>query len=106
MSIILITFFHYCTILIFQYCFEILIFVQQPNKFTWVGVVLVLGSLVAIGIEKFKYSEGPKPGVKHRSSDLPVGGADASEDESIPLSRTDEETPEIMRNGNSQGKAE
>jgi hypothetical protein len=94
-----------------QYCFEILIFVQQPNKFTWVGVVLVLGSLVAIGIEKVKQSQtGSKSSIKHRSSDLPSGGADTTEEERLLTSRgtarTDEETPELMVNGNSQGKAE
>jgi hypothetical protein len=78
------------------------------------GVVLVLGSLVAIGIEKVKQSqESFSKHIKHRSSDLPSGGADDT-----PLlvqhvattimgkARTDEETPELMVNGNAQGKAE
>jgi hypothetical protein len=100
-----------------QYCFEILIFVQQPNKFTWVGVVLVLGSLVVIGIEKVKQSQAEdllSKRIKHRSSDLPSGGADDTS--SLVESRTttimgkarnDEETPELMVvNGNDPGKAE
>jgi hypothetical protein len=70
----------------------------------------VLGSLVAIGIEKVKQSQAIVPTrIKHRSSDLPSGGADDP-----PLlvkhvtgkARTDEETPELMLNGNAQGKAE
>jgi hypothetical protein len=63
-----------------------MIFLQQPNKFTWVGVVLVLGSLVAIGIEKVKEnqkvmltssSSDPRSSMKQRTSDLPSGSADS-----------------------------
>jgi hypothetical protein len=81
--------------------------------------VLVLGSLVVIGIEKVKQSHvGVDTRLKHRSSDVPSGGM--SDDTSSLLSslsgepvpttmgkaRTDEEMPELMVNGNAQGKAE
>lgn len=86
---------------------------QQPNTFTWIGVVLVLGSLVAIGVEKVKQSQRDSRArkIKHRSSDLPSGGADSTQVELLQatngaLARTDEETPELMVNGNVQGKAE
>ncbi|KAG7356467.1 EamA-like transporter family protein [Nitzschia inconspicua] len=99
--------------IVWAYCFEILIFVQQPNKFTWIGVVLVLGSLVAIGIEKVKQSQAgtTKSVIKHRSSDLPSGGEDTPHNDHRTFSgtaRSDEETPEVMMlmNGHTQGKAE
>jgi hypothetical protein len=109
----------------YQYCFEIMIFMQQPNKFTWMGVVLVLGSLVAIGIEKVKESRKvimtvstspTKNRLKQRTSDLPSGSADSvssgDEGNNLPSKRptnshADEETLELMTmNGNAQGKAE
>ena len=86
--------------IVWAYGFEIFIFLQQPNKFTWIGVVLVLGSLVAIGIEKVKASSTTKKKIKSRSSDLPSGSADAQE---IPSASSD---PEIIMNGDTQGKAE
>jgi drug/metabolite transporter (DMT)-like permease len=42
--------------IMWAYACEILIFQQTPNIFTWIGVVLVLGSLVAIGFEKLRES--------------------------------------------------
>ena len=86
--------------IVWAYGFEIFIFLQQPNKFTWIGVVLVLGSLVAIGVEKVKAGSATKKKIKHRSSDLPSGSADAQE---IPSASSD---PDIMMNGDTQGKAE
>jgi len=38
--------------IVWAYCLEIGLFEQKPNKFTWMGVALILGSLLAIGIEK------------------------------------------------------
>ena len=81
----------------------------------------MLGSLVAIGIEKVKQSQGgtvvvkkkkKKKRLKYRSSDVPSGGADdsASEEQGfttlVEKTRADEETPELMINSNDQGKAE
>jgi drug/metabolite transporter (DMT)-like permease len=42
--------------IMWAYAFEILIFEQRPNFWTWIGVVLVLGSLLAIAIDKAKLS--------------------------------------------------
>jgi drug/metabolite transporter (DMT)-like permease len=42
--------------IMWAYAFEILIFEQQPNSWTWIGVVLVLGSLLAIAIDKANLS--------------------------------------------------
>jgi drug/metabolite transporter (DMT)-like permease len=40
--------------IMWAYACEIAIFRQSPNTFTWMGVVLVLGSLLAIGKEKMR----------------------------------------------------
>ena len=31
-----------------------MVFVETPNSFTWIGVTLVLGSLLAIGVERIR----------------------------------------------------
>ena len=40
------------------YPWEIIIFHQTPNKWTWIGVLLVLSSLVAIGFQKVQEQRG------------------------------------------------
>jgi drug/metabolite transporter (DMT)-like permease len=40
--------------IMWAYACEIAIFHQSPNMFTWMGVILVLGSLLAIGGEKMR----------------------------------------------------
>mmetsp|Transcript_11872 Transcript_11872/g.28126 ORF Transcript_11872/g.28126 Transcript_11872/m.28126 type:complete len:369 (-) Transcript_11872:147-1253(-) len=56
--------------ILWAYCFEILLFAQRPNFYTWIGVVLVLGSLIAIGVEKIKESRNnpqiPTPTAKEQ----------------------------------------
>lgn len=43
--------------IMWAYACEIFIFEQRPNTWTWMGVVLVLGSLVTIAIEKSKSTQ-------------------------------------------------
>mmetsp|Transcript_71855 Transcript_71855/g.145789 ORF Transcript_71855/g.145789 Transcript_71855/m.145789 type:complete len:382 (+) Transcript_71855:149-1294(+) len=104
--------------ILWAYCFEILLTVQRPNYFTWIGVVLVLGSIVAIGIEKIKESKNnpqiPTPKAKSEiargdfdegDSDNNGGGVVTESDiptyeSSItprPSPRNDEESQELIQ---------
>jgi len=59
--------------ILWAYCFEITIFVQRPNFWTWIGVILILGSLVAIGIEKIQDNKSSlqiSSPFKKRNSDI------------------------------------
>jgi len=68
--------------ILWAYCFEIIFFVQKPNFCTWIGVVLVLGSLVVIGIEKIKESKNNRqissPTARKQSSKIVLGDDDAN----------------------------
>ena len=44
--------------IMWAYVWEIIVFHQTPNKWTWVGVLLVLSSLVAIGFQKVQEQRG------------------------------------------------
>jgi drug/metabolite transporter (DMT)-like permease len=44
--------------IMWAYAWEIIIFHQTPNKWTWLGVLLVLSSLVAIGFQKVQEQRG------------------------------------------------
>ncbi|VEU45290.1 unnamed protein product [Pseudo-nitzschia multistriata] len=66
--------------IVFAYGFEILLFAQRPNAWTWIGVALVLGSLVAIGIEKIREGQNnpqiPSPKAGDRGGALPAGSGE------------------------------
>jgi drug/metabolite transporter (DMT)-like permease len=66
--------------IMWAYACEILIFEQLPNTYTWIGVVLVLGSLLAIAIEKSKTANPLK---KKDSSLNTVDDMDATEFEDM-----------------------
>jgi drug/metabolite transporter (DMT)-like permease len=52
--------------IMWAYLWEIMIFHQIPNRWTWMGVLLVLGSLVAIAVQKVGENRGAM--AKSRSS--------------------------------------
>ena len=90
--------------ILWAYCFEILLFAQRPNFFTWIGVALVLGSLVAIGIEKIKESRNnpqvPTPTAKKQSSEIAPGDNDENFNDSprnMESSTQDEESSSTPR---------
>lgn len=94
--------------IMFAYCFEILFFAQRPNIFTWIGVILVLGSLVAIGIEKIRESKNnsqiPTPTAKKQNNEIVLGDDQEMFDDSIrntesntrESSTVDEEIQELL----------
>ena len=109
--------------IMWAYCFEILIFVQQPNFWTWIGVVLVLGSLVAIGVNKIKDNNSNQSisPLKKRNSDIVTGNDETEEIDdnvvgkswikeqgsNIRMSlRNDEESQELLVDSTCQGKDE
>ncbi len=56
--------------IVWAYCFEVMWFVQRPNGITWMGVALVVGSLVAIGMDKVR-EERPPAVRARRNKDRP-----------------------------------
>lgn len=62
--------------ILFAYGFELFIFGQKPNGYTWVGVILVLGSLVAIASEKIRDA-------KRLRKKLSVGNMENGTDEAV-----------------------
>jgi hypothetical protein len=79
--------------ILWAYCFEILLFAQRPNFLTWIGVLLVLGSLVAIGIEKIKESKNnpqiSSPTAKKQNSEVAPGNDDDNFDDTSARNNTE-----------------
>jgi hypothetical protein len=90
--------------IVFAYCFEILLFAQRPNFFTWIGVALVLGSLLLIGIEKIKESKNnpqiPSPTAKKQTSEVVPGNGDENLEDGARKNQSsgfvDEESQELL----------
>ena len=85
--------------ILWAYGFEILLFAQRPNAFTWIGVVLVLGSLLVIGIEKIKESKNnpqiSSPNGEERFDNGVQNTKATAEDGETPL--VDEENQESLQ---------
>mmetsp|Transcript_7573 Transcript_7573/g.11561 ORF Transcript_7573/g.11561 Transcript_7573/m.11561 type:complete len:379 (-) Transcript_7573:83-1219(-) len=67
--------------ILWAYACEILIFREEPNALTWVGVVLVLSSLLLIGLDKMSSSATPEekrrsPLKKKSNSEIASGNGD------------------------------
>ncbi len=76
--------------IVWAYCLEIGIFSQQPNRYTWCGVLLIMGSLLAIGIEKI-YEAQTNPQIPSPKA------IQKEEDEESTTVLLDEESQDILQ---------